>query len=263
MDAIVIAGGTPKPEELLYPLTQGKPKAMLEIAGKPMIQWVLDALDGAAGIENVIVVGLENETGFSSAKISARLESQGDILPNIRHGVDAAYRLNPNTGHVAVVSSDIPGIRAEHVDWVVNAALETDEDAYYNIIRREVMEARYPSSKRSYVRLRDMEVCGGDLNILRASLVQNNEALWDRIIASRKSALKQAALLGYDTLFLLMFRLITMKDAERRVTRRLNLSGRALVCPYAEIGMDVDKPHQYEMMCEDLSRQSASPVRVA
>ncbi len=48
MDAIVIAGGIPEPGEPLYPYTQGKPKATLEISGKPMAQWVLDALNGAA-----------------------------------------------------------------------------------------------------------------------------------------------------------------------------------------------------------------------
>jgi NDP-sugar pyrophosphorylase family protein len=47
MDAVVTAGGIPQPEELLYPYTQGKPKAMLDIGGKPMVQWVLDALSGS------------------------------------------------------------------------------------------------------------------------------------------------------------------------------------------------------------------------
>ena len=46
MDAIVTAGGIPKPGEPLYEYTQGIYKALLDIAGKPMIQWVLDALCG-------------------------------------------------------------------------------------------------------------------------------------------------------------------------------------------------------------------------
>jgi NDP-sugar pyrophosphorylase family protein len=44
MDAIVIAGGIPEPGDPLYEYTQGQPKALLDIAGKPMVQWVLDAL---------------------------------------------------------------------------------------------------------------------------------------------------------------------------------------------------------------------------
>ena len=50
MDAIVIAGGVPKPEDPLYEYTQGQPKALLDIAGKSMVQWVLDALAEADSI---------------------------------------------------------------------------------------------------------------------------------------------------------------------------------------------------------------------
>ena len=40
MDVIVTAGGIPRPNEPLYPYTQGESKALLEIAGKP-IWWIL------------------------------------------------------------------------------------------------------------------------------------------------------------------------------------------------------------------------------
>ena len=117
------------------------------------------------------------------------------------------------------------------------------------------MEKRFPGSNRSYIHLKDMDVCGGDLNVVRASLVNGSDELWEKIIASRKNALKQAALLGYDNLLLLLLRQINLENAVRRVARRLNLTGRALVCPYAEIAMDVDKPHQLEIMRADLSKR--------
>jgi hypothetical protein len=118
------------------------------------------------------------------------------------------------------------------------------------------MEARFPGSNRSYVRLKDVEVCGGDLNVARTSMVNENNELWDRIIASRKNAFKQAALLGYDTLLLLLLRAISLEGAVKKVTRRLKLSGRALVSPYAELAMDVDKPHQLELLRADLAKRA-------
>ncbi|OGO37610.1 MAG: hypothetical protein A2W35_05635 [Chloroflexi bacterium RBG_16_57_11] len=260
MDAIVIAGGIPGPDEPLYPFTQGAPKALLDVAGKPMVQWVLDALDGAETIDQFLVVGLDENSGLHSQKVVAFIEGEGSILLNIRCGVKKVLEINPSAGHVAVVSADIPGIRSEHVDWVVRTAMQTDEDVYYNVITRQVMEARYPGSKRSFTRLKDVEVCGGDLNVVRTMTVTGNDELWERIIASRKNVFKQAALLGYDTLLLLLLRQITMESAIKRVTRRVNLTGRALLCPYAEIGMDVDKPHQLELMRADLSRSAAQPV---
>ena len=44
MDAIVIAGGIPQPEDPLYTYSHGDSKALIDVAGKPMVQWVLDAL---------------------------------------------------------------------------------------------------------------------------------------------------------------------------------------------------------------------------
>jgi hypothetical protein len=157
---------------------------------------------------------------------------------------------------VAVVSADIPSVLPEHVNWVVEMCSQSDLDVYYNVIPRPVMEKRFPGSKRSYTRLKDIEVCGGDLNVVHTRSVAGNDALWNRIIASRKNALKQAALIGYDTLFLLLLRQITLEVAVKKVTQRVNLTGKALVSPYAELGMDVDKPHQLELMRADLARRS-------
>ena len=58
MDAVILAGSVPRQEDPLYLYTQGQAKAMIEIAGKPMIQWVLDALGGVNDIDYVLVVGL-------------------------------------------------------------------------------------------------------------------------------------------------------------------------------------------------------------
>jgi len=95
-----------------------------------------------------------------------------------RLGVAKVLELKPGVEHVLLVSSDIPTITSEMVDWVVNAALQTDLEAYYNVIPREVMEKRFPGSKRSYTRLRDVEVWGGDMNLIKTSLVtQTGEVL--------------------------------------------------------------------------------------
>jgi GTP:adenosylcobinamide-phosphate guanylyltransferase len=221
---------------------------MLDIAGKPMIQWILDALCGAQTVDRIIVIGLPPESGVSCTKSVDYLPNQGEMLENIVGGVNRAMALDPRPRHVLLVSSDIPAIQPEMVDWVVNEAMKTDEDVYYNVISRQVMEARFPNSKRSYTRLKDVEMCGGDMNLIRSTMVTHNQEIWRRLIASRKNVFKQAALIGYDTLFLLMLRMITMDQAVRMVTKRLKITGRGIVCPYAEVGMDVDKPHQLEIM---------------
>lgn len=82
----------------------------------------------------------------------------------------------------------------------------------------------------------------------RTSLGTGNDELWQRIINSRKNAFKQASLLGFDLLFLLLIRQVTIEQAEKKVSQRIGLKAKVLRCPYAEVGMDIDKPHQLEML---------------
>ncbi len=95
MDAIVIAGGVPAPGEPLYEYTQGISKALLDVAGKPMIQWVLDALTGAGKIDDVIVIGLPDNDEFVCPKVASCLPSQGDMIANVRAGILELLRLEP------------------------------------------------------------------------------------------------------------------------------------------------------------------------
>jgi hypothetical protein len=86
-------------------------------------------------------------------------------------------------------------------------------------------------------------------------LAQSDAEIWDKLIESRKNVFKQASLIGFDTLLLLLLRQITLDWAVGKVARKLKLTGKAIVCPYAEVGMDIDKPHQLEMMRADLARR--------
>jgi glucose-1-phosphate thymidylyltransferase len=53
MNILILAAGY---ATRLYPLTLNKAKPLLEVAGKPMIEWVLDNLAPVSGIEGVYVV---------------------------------------------------------------------------------------------------------------------------------------------------------------------------------------------------------------
>jgi len=138
---------------------------------------------------------------------------------------------------------------------LVDEAMQSDHDIYYSVVSRQVMEKRYPNSNRSYTHLKEAEVCGGDMNVIRALTVTKNEELWKKIIDARKSVLKQASLIGFSTLLLLLLRRLDLESGVKRVTERLDITGRVLFSPYAEIAMDVDKPHQLEILRADMAQK--------
>jgi CTP:phosphocholine cytidylyltransferase-like protein len=264
MDAIVTAGGIPLPEEPLYPATQGNAKALVDIAGKPMVQWVLDALDQARTVDRIVIVGLTEKSGISCKKPVTYVSNQGKMVENLKAGAEKVQEINPKAKYVLIVSSDIPAITGEMVDWVVNTAMETQEDVYYNVVQREVMEERFPGCKRTWTKLKDMEICGGDMNVGRIGMiVDDDREIWTKITDSRKSPIKQAALIGFGTAISLLFGQLSLKKAEESIMKKLELTGRAVVCPYAEVGMDVDKLFQLEIMRDDLGKRVKQEERAA
>lgn len=253
MDAIITAGGIPRPDEPLYPYTQGNSKALLDIAGKPMVQWILDAISKSSKVEKVIIIGLDENAGLTCSKSLHYVENQGGMVDNIRAGARKVSELNPDATHILIVSSDIPTITPEMVDWTIETCLQSDHDMYYNVVERSIMEARFPGSNRTYTKLKGIQLCGGDMNVVKSWVVLSKRGLWNRLEASRKNVLKQASFVGFDTLFLILFRLVDLAGAEKQISKRLGLKARAILCPYAEIGMDVDKPHQLELLRADLA----------
>ena len=260
MDAIVTAGGIPNPEDPLYSFLRGDAKALVDVAGKPMIQWVLDALGNAKRVNNVIIVGLSPKSGVTCKKPLYYVSNQGRMLANIVAGVNKALEINKRNKYVLVVSSDIPALKTHMVDWLVDTCMETKDDLYYGVCPRNVMEARFPDSKRTYTHLKDMDVCGADMNVTHVRMATEHLDLWESLIGSRKSPLRQASLIGFGTLFALFTRRLTLEDAVRRVCERIGLKGRAIVWPYAEPCMDVDKPSQLELLRADLAQQQSQPA---
>lgn len=255
MDAIVTAGGIPQPQDPLYTYSHGDSKALIDVAGKPMIQWVLDALGDARNVDNVIVIGLSPKSGLTCKKPMHFISNQGRMLSNIVAGVNKSLELNKKTQYVLVVSSDIPTLKAEHVDWLVDTCMETKDDLYYGICPREVMEARFPDSRRTYTKLKDIQLCGADINLTHVRMATEHLDLWESLIGSRKSPLKQAGMVGLDTFFQVLTRSITLDDLVAKVCSRIGIKGRAIVWEHAEPCMDIDKPHQLELLRADLAKQ--------
>ncbi len=266
MDAIVLAGGIPQPDEPLYSYTKGDPKALTDIAGKPMIQWVLDALSDARHVDNIIIVGLSPKNELACKKPVHYLSNQGRMLANIVAGVNKSLELDKKTKYVLVVSADIPALKPEMVDWLVETSMQTKDDIYYGVCTRDVMEARFPGSKRTYTKLKGIELCGADINVSHVRNATEHLDMWESLIGTRKSPLKQAGIIGLGTLFQVLTRSITLEDLVEKVCKRIGIKGRAIIWPHAEPCMDVDKPHQLEIMREDLvtqQRKSLAKAKVA
>lgn len=263
MYAIVTAGGIPQPEDPLYSYSKGDSKALIDMAGKPMIQWVLDALNAAQQVDTIILIGLSARSGLTSAKPIHYVPNQGRMLANIVAGVNKALELDPKTEYVLAVSSDIPTLKGEMVDWLVSKCMETKDELYYGVCPREVMEARFPDSKRTYTRLKDIELCGADIHITHVRMTTEHLDLWEQLIGNRKSPMRQASLVGLGAFWKIFTHSAALDELVEHVCNRLGIKGRVIVWDRAEPCMDVDKPHQLAILRADMEKSQAKEKRVA
>ena len=255
--AVVTAGWRPKEDDPLDEYAQGGPKALIPIVGKPMIAHVVDALVGSRYIQHVVIVALDPSLGVQFSVPLEYLPDQGELVTNASSGIQYALAHYP-VDAALLCGSDVPTITPTIVDDFIEECLRTDHEVYYSIIERSVMETRFPESRRSYIHLRDGDFAGGDLVFFRPGASFDHQELAKKLATARKSALRQASMLGPVIFLRLLTRRLSLAEAERRAQKIFEVRARAVPCPHAEVGMDVDKPFQLEIVRADLEARAAS-----
>jgi NDP-sugar pyrophosphorylase family protein len=256
--AVITAGWSPKEGDPLAEHTRGRPKALIPIAGKPMISHVVEAVAGSRYVQHVVIVALEPTIKAQFPVPVDYVPDAGDILSNAESGLRYALDRYPNLNAILLSSSDVPTVTPSIVDAFVEECFHTDHDLYYTVVERSVMEARFPGSRRSYVHLREGDFAGGDIILIRPSLDITRRDLWEELAQARKSALRQARIIGLWTFFRLAARRLSLAETQRRVCKVLNVRGRVIPFPHAEIGMDVDKPSQLDIVRAEMEGRVAT-----
>jgi NDP-sugar pyrophosphorylase family protein len=253
--AIIGAGGSYDPDNPLLSHAGARHKALIPIAGAPMIHHVAQALSDSGYVSRLIVVGLSPEHDVDFPLPVTFVPEAGGILGNFLAGIAALERIVPGIERALICSTDIPLVTGEMVRYLVDTALSTGADVCYTVVRRETMESRFPAAGRSFARLRDGQFAGGDIHVSNPAVFQANRQLLDEILGARKNNLKQARTIGLSFLLKFLFRRLTIVDGERKAESILGVPCRIIPVRYAELGMDVDKPHQLDLVRAEFERR--------
>ncbi|HXW01636.1 MAG TPA: nucleotidyltransferase family protein [Anaerolineae bacterium] len=254
MEAIITAGGISADDDPLYARTGVAKKALIPLAGQPMINWVFEALAGSGLIDHLVIVGLRpDEVTFGKPSIHF-IPSRDGLLDNVLAGVDKIREVSPAAKKILLCSSDIPLITPEIVRGFVEECGLQEADIYYAIVEEKTMEARFPGSKRTFVPFKGGRYTGGDVFLVDLAAAKGNVELFRALTGSRKNYLAQAQMLGFGFIIRFLLRLMTVHEAAERTRQRMNLNARVVVTRFAELGMDLDKPHQYDLIKADLEK---------
>lgn len=234
VDAIVLAGG----EGAVIDPTVAI-KGLVPIAGKPMIEWVVDALRAAETVAEVaVVVPSTHDLGDWTRKVDRLVVSDASFIENAIAGAEAFE----NDRCVLAATGDLPALTPEAIDDFVRRSLEAAAEFSYPLVRAEDMEAQFPGSQRTYVKVAGGPVTGGNMMVLSAGLVKRNRQIGQRLFDTRKSPVAMARVIGIPFIFKYLTGRLRVEDVERKMEQLLGARCAAIYTGYASIGADVDKP---------------------
>ena len=240
IDAVVLAGreNTGK----LSGESSERYEANIEIAGKPMVMYILEALQAVSRVGSIYMIGPRDGLArYESARL--RLIEPGDSLfDNVRIGLDRA-----TTEFVLVCASDIPLVTSQMIDGFLDQCLATGADFCYPVSEKTDCERAFPGVKRTYVTLREGTFTGGNIFFVRKSIAGRTWPMVEKMIEYRKDPLKMASVLGLGLLVKLMLKTAGVEEIERRVGELLMINPKAILRASPEIGVDVDKPSDLEL----------------
>jgi len=252
-DVLVLAGASPKGPGQMAVDEGVQRKVEIDVEGRPMLWWTLRALRASDRVGHLVLLGGEQEDTAGIAGPIECLPVQGELMDKVLAGLQRAASINPQAKLVLVASGDLPLLTTEAIDWFIDACLSAEADVYYPVVKQVVMEERFPLSNRTYAPLREGRLCGGDLVLVRVDVALAQQEMVRSLMERRKSPLQQARLVGLWPLIKLVLRRLSLEDAERIAGRVLGIRGKAIVSPYAELAMDVDKPHHLELVRQELA----------
>lgn len=243
IDALVLAGGSAKG---LAPVST---KGLIDINGKPMVEYVVDALCRCGDIDRVCVV-LPVEHDFKRFKEKVDVVVASGTFPEvIKAGIDFLGTKN----QFLLVTSDIPLITHDAISDFLERCSAQKAEICYPIVRYGEAEKRFPGVKRTYVRLKDGRFTGGNIALVTPEAINKITDLLDLIYKIRKEPLKIAKVLGFSFLLRLIFGLLSISQLEIRVGQLTKSICAGIITPFIEVGIDVDKESDLQLVVSALA----------
>ncbi len=252
--AVVLAGG-PVPKSLADRCAH---RALLPLGGRFIIEYILDALAGTPEICATVAV-VPAAAHEALGKYAPLLVDAGDsLMINMARGAEAL--VGAGVTHLLFVTADIPLITPAALSSYLQESLATGADFTYPIIPRADCEARFPGARRTYVKIRDGVFTGGNAVFAGANFFEDKQQLIEDVYNARKAPLKLAGILGWGTLARFLAGTADLASLEAVASRILAAPARAIISHYAELGFDVDKPEDLEVVGSTLNVQRSTSL---
>jgi len=221
-------------------------KALLPIHEKPMVDYVLAALDASSGLARPYWV-----SGLDKHLIDPALNQSPSKSGPASSVVAAAQSGLPYP--FMVTTCDHPLLTSDMVDLFLTESQASGADFTLGLAVKTIIQPAYPKVKRTYLKFKDQHVSGCNLFYVRNEKGLDAIKFWRAAQHDRKRPLKLARRLGIGMLVKYLSGGLTLNAAFEHASKSLKIKAKPIILPFAEAAIDVDKPSDLKLVNEILS----------
>ena len=227
-------------------------KCLVDIHGRTMLGRVLEALAASASV-GAMAISIDDPAVLQeSAEIAVLIERHEIALidaaatpsRSVERAVDALARPWP----VLVATADSPLLSPAMVDHFCGHALTSNADIAVGLASATVVLDQYPDARRTFLRFRGGRYTGCNLFAVMSPRAMAAVAFWRRIEQDRKHPWRLFKGFGAQAALRFLAGGATLDSAFAAASRRLDLTARAVVMPFADAAIDVDQPAHLKLV---------------
>lgn len=241
-DTIILAGGESTCE--LRKIAPYDNEALIIIGSCPMIYYVYNALKASANVNRIIISGpveaLRNI--FAREENIYFVNSGANAMESFDNAVQMLSQMGSVTDKLMVLPTDIPFITPAAVNDFITRCEATEADFYYPLTSRKTNENKFPGVTRTYVTLKEGVFTGGNIFLIRTAIVDKCMDIGLKLVIRRKDPIAMAKLFGFSLVWKYFIKRLSISEIKKRFFQVTGIKGEPIISPYAEVGVDVDKP---------------------
>lgn len=247
VDALVLAGRRSGETDPLANVDGVVHKALLIAGGKPLIRRVVEALNRSAKISRIVILApADVREAIAAALAGIDGWTFGEPAGSPASSVTAAIE-NSETGRALLVTTcDHALLNAEMIRSFLAEASKGDAAAA--CVSKERYEERFPGSKRTFIRLKDLSFSGANLFWFAGARAKGLADFWRRLEAKRKNPAAMAREIGLGAALTYVTGQMTKARLEHIIARKTGVEARLVPLASPEAAIDVDKPEDLELV---------------
>ena len=242
--AILLAGQRPGTDPLAAHFGIAA-KALVPIAGRPMLSHMLATLLAVESIGRILVLAQDAEALLAATGIRDPRIATGVAGAGISASVSAFAGGPQAPWPVFVTTADHPLLTPPMVRHFLDAARGADVSV--GVVGRRTLLAAYPENRRTWLPFADDAFTGANLFALTGPDARHGLAAWAEVERDRKKAWTLIRHFGLFLALRALTRTISLRGAIARAARSLGFTAKPVILPFPEAAIDVDKPADHTL----------------